>query len=68
MMDNPFAEHDLERAIGLRWTLRDIQARRLKMSPVSDEDLATLTGLGLVEVRDEGLVLTQAGIAVLNRD
>jgi hypothetical protein len=25
-----------------------------------------LTGLGLVEVRDEGLVLTQAGIAMLN--
>jgi hypothetical protein len=46
--------------------LRDIQARRLKMSPVSDEDRTTLTGLGLVEVRDEGLVLTQAGIAVLN--
>ena len=36
------------------------------MSPVSDEDLRTLTGLGLVEVRDEGLVLTQAGIAMLN--
>jgi hypothetical protein len=36
------------------------------MSPVSDEDLTTLTGLGLVEVRDEGLVLTQAGIAMLN--
>ena len=68
MVDNPFAEYDLERAIGLRWTLRDIQARRLKMSPVSDEDLTTLTDLGLVEVRDEGPVLTQAGIAVLNRE
>ena len=65
-MDNPFAEFDIERAIGLRWTLRDIQARRLKMSPVSDEDLRTLTDLGLVEVRDEGLVLTQTGIALLN--
>src|SRR3954463_4114054 len=66
MAENPFAQFSLEKAIGLRWTLRDIQARRLKMSPVSDEDLTTLTGLGLVEVRDEGLVLTQAGIAVLN--
>ena len=65
MMDNPFAEHDLERAIGLRWTLRDIQARRLKMSPVSDEDLRVLTELGLIESRDEGPVLTQAGAAVL---
>ena len=66
MADNPFAEFSLERAIGLRWTLRDIQARRLKMSPVSDEDLTVLKDLGLIEVRDEGPVLTQAGIAVLN--
>jgi hypothetical protein len=66
MADNPFAEFGLEKAIGLRWTLRDIQARRLKLSPVSDEDLSTLTGLGLIEVRDEGLVLTPAGIEVLS--
>ena len=64
-MDNPFAEFALERAIDLRWTLRDIQARRLKMSPVGDEDLRVLTELGLVELRDEGPVLTQAGAAVL---
>jgi hypothetical protein len=55
----------LERAIGLRWTLRDIQARRLKMSQVSDEDLRVLTGLGLIEEIEEGPVLTQAGTAVL---
>jgi hypothetical protein len=66
MADSPFAEFSLEKAIGLRWTLRDIQARRLKLSPVSDEDLRILTDLGLVEARDEGLVLTPAGIAVLN--
>ena len=66
MTDNPFAEFPLERAIGLRWALRDIQARRLKLSPVSDEDLHVLSELGLVEVRDEGPVLTQAGTAVLN--
>jgi hypothetical protein len=68
MAENPFTQFGLDKAIGLRWTLRDIQARRLKMSPVSDEDLTTLTDLGLVEVRDEGPVLTQAGIAVLNRE
>ena len=61
MVDNPFAELSLEKAIGLRWTLRDIQARRLKMSPVSDEDLHVLTELGLIEIRDEGPVLTEAG-------
>jgi hypothetical protein len=66
MVENPFAEFSLERAIGLRWTLRDIQARRLKMSPASDEDLRLLAGLGLIDVRDEGPVLTQAGTAVLN--
>ena len=65
MVDNPFAEFDIERAIDLRWTLRDIQARRLKMSPVDEEDLRLLTELGLVELRDEGPVLTQAGAAVL---
>ena len=66
MADNPFAEFSLERAIGLRWTLRDIQARRLKMSPVSDQDLHALTELGLIEVRDGGPVLTSAGTAVLS--
>ena len=66
MMDNPFAELSLERAIGLRWTLRDIQARRLKMSPVSDDDLRVLSELGLIEVREEGPVLTQAGSAAVN--
>jgi hypothetical protein len=66
MAENHFAQFSLEKAIGLRWTLRDIQARRLKMSPVSEEDLRTLTGLGLVEVRDEGLVLTPTGTTVLN--
>jgi hypothetical protein len=66
MTDNPFAEFSLERAIGLRWALRDIQARRLKLSPVDDQDLRALSELGLIEVRDEGPVLTQAGTAVLN--
>jgi hypothetical protein len=66
MSDNPFAEFSLETAIGLRWSLRDIQARRLKLSPVSDQDLDVLSELGLVEVRDEGPVLTQAGTAALD--
>jgi hypothetical protein len=66
VVDNPFANLDLGRAIGLRWRLRDIQARRLKMSPVSDEDLRILTELGLIEVREEGVVLTQEGTAVVN--
>ena len=66
MADNPFAEFSLERAIGLRWTLRDIQARRLNMSPPSDEDLLVLSELGLVELRDDGPVVTPEGAAVLS--
>jgi hypothetical protein len=63
MTDNetPFAHLSLERAIALRWTLRDIKAKRLKLSPVNETDLATLTELGLIEMRENAPVLTQAG-------
>jgi hypothetical protein len=57
----PFAHLSLERAISLRWTLRDIKAKRLKLSPVSESDLTTLTDLGLIEMREDVPVLTQAG-------
>ncbi len=50
----------------MRWTLRDIQAGRLKLSPVSDEDLGVLIELGLVELSDDQPELTEAGAAVLN--
>jgi hypothetical protein len=63
MTDNetPFVHLSLERAIALRWTLRDIKAKRLKLSPVNEGDLATLTELGLIEMREDAPVLTQAG-------
>lgn len=63
MSDNqsPFADLGLERTIALRWALRDIKAKRLKLSPVSASDLNTLTELGLIEMRDDTPVLTQAG-------
>jgi len=63
---NPFANFDLDRVITLRWTLRDIKAKRLKLSPVSDADLRTLIDLGLVEMRDDVPVLTNAGHAALD--
>ena len=69
MMDSsqtPFANFNLERAIALRWTLRDIKAKRLKLSPVSESDLRALIELGLIEMRDEVPVLTPAGHAVLD--
>ena len=63
MTDNktPFAHLSLERAIALRWTLRDIKVKRLKLSPVNEADLATLTELGLIEMREDVPVLTPAG-------
>jgi hypothetical protein len=63
MTDNqtPFADLSLERAIALRWALRDIKAKRLKLSPLSEADLATLTELGLIELREDVPVLTQTG-------
>ena len=62
----PFAHLGLERAIALRWTLRDIKAKRLKLSPVSAADLNILIELGLIEIRDDVPVLTNAGHAVLD--
>lgn len=57
----PFAHLSLERAIALRWALRDIKAKRLKLSPVSEGDLTALNELGLIEIQDDVPVLTQAG-------
>jgi hypothetical protein len=63
---NPFADFDLERAITLRWTLRDIRGKRLTLSPVSAAELRALIELGLVEMRDDVPVLTNAGQAALD--
>jgi hypothetical protein len=58
---NPFAELDLEQAIGLRWTLRDIAAKRWVLSPINPAHLETLMAMDLVEMRDDLPVLKQAG-------
>ena len=62
----PLANLGLERAIALRWVLRDIKAKRLKLSPVSTVDLNILTELGLIEIRDDVPVLTNAGHAAID--
>ncbi len=59
--ESPLARLSLEKAIALRWALRDIKARRLTLTPVSADDLATLTELGLIDLRDDAPVLTKAG-------
>jgi hypothetical protein len=58
---SPLAGFDLDTAIRLRWALRDIRGKRLKMSPVSPEDLRALLEMGLIELRDEVPVLTSEG-------
>jgi hypothetical protein len=53
---------DRDRAINLRWVLRDIQNKRLKWWPVSQLDLHILTELGLIEIQDDAPRLTNAGL------
>jgi hypothetical protein len=59
------AREDRDRAIVLRWALRDIKGERLKWSPVNQPDLQTLIDLGLVEIRDDRPVLTNAGVSAI---
>ena len=65
MADRPLAHLELERAIALRWALRDIIAQRLKLSPLKDDDLQTLLELGFIEMQDGSPVVTQTGLAAL---
>lgn len=53
--------------IELRWTLRDIHAGRLKISPIPLEELQRLIDLGLVEMMDDIPQLTDAGLAKIER-
>jgi hypothetical protein len=60
--ENPFAELDLQQAIDLRWTLRDIKAKRWKLSPINPSHLEKLITMGLVEMRNDDPVVTNAGL------
>ena len=57
---------DLDTAIRLRWVMRDIRAKRTKLSPVSENDLPALTDLGFVEMREELPRLTGLGFLALD--
>jgi hypothetical protein len=63
---NPFADLNRERAVALRWRLRDIKAKRFMLLPVSAADLAALSDLGLIEIRGDVPMLTNAGHDVLD--
>ena len=58
---SPWAGLELDAAIRLRWALRDIKAKRTKLTPVSPGDLKTLIEMGLVETRDDAPLLTNEG-------
>ena len=60
------AELDLDSTIRLRWVMRDIRANRMGMSPASENDLAALVELGLVEMREKLPSLTALGVRELN--
>ena len=51
----------LDTAIRLRWALRDIKAKRTKLSPVNQNDLMALIELGLIEMRDDVAHLPDEG-------
>jgi hypothetical protein len=63
--DNPFAHLDIQHAIELRWTLRDLRARRGQLTPVDPRHLQTLVDMGLVEIRDDEAVITTSGLDVI---
>ena len=51
----------LDTAIRLRWVLRDIKAKRTRLSPISQNDLMALIELGLIEMLDDVPQLTDEG-------
>ena len=63
---SPWAGLDLDTAIRLRWALRDIKAKRTKLTPVSPGDLKTLVEMGLVEMRYDAPLLTNEGHQALD--
>jgi hypothetical protein len=52
----------LDNAIRLRWALRDVKGKRLKLTPVDPNDLRTLIDMGYVEIQNDVPVLTSAGL------
>ena len=59
---DPFNGIDLQEAIDLRWTLRDIRAKRSKLSPINPSHLEKLKTMNLIEMLDDEPVLTTAGL------
>ena len=52
----------LDNAIRLRWALRDIKGKRLKLTPVDPNDMNTLIDMGYVEMINDEPVVTATGL------
>jgi hypothetical protein len=60
MTDDPLSQFGLE-AIDLRWTLKDIIAKRWTLTPLNPDHLTRLIDLGLIEMRDDQPIVTVKG-------
>ena len=58
---------DLDTAIRLRWALRDIKAKRTKLTPVSPSDSKTLLEMGLINMSVDAPLLTNEGHQALDQ-
>jgi len=56
----------IDTAIRLRWAMRDIIAKRTKISPLAENDLAAPIDLGFVEMREEIPRVTDFGVLALD--
>jgi hypothetical protein len=66
MSDHPLSNLDRQQVIDLRWTLRDIKAKRWLVCPVDASRLEELIALGLVEMQDNEPVLTRSGLDAIS--
>lgn len=57
---------DLIPDIDLRWTLRDIRAERFLLLPPDPAHVQELLNRGLIEMRGDKPVLTEAGLDALD--
>jgi hypothetical protein len=62
---DPFNGLDLQEIIELRRTLRDIRAKRWKLSPINPSQLEKLKSMNLIEMHDDEPALTKAGLDTL---
>jgi hypothetical protein len=58
---------EIKTAVRLRWAMRDIRSKRTTMFRVSENDLAALMDMGLIEMGEERPILTGLGVLALDK-